>query len=283
MIILLTGGTGKIGSKLIKLFNDNRIFYENIDRNKATKIIHCDDYLEKNILNHRIYFDEIIFIHAATVYEGEYKLINKINFNLPVKIINFKNINIIQIINLDSFFTVLEIDNNFNYLNNYIKTKKDFKNYLLQKKNLKIPIINLKIFHVIDFNKDGNRFFDKLINSLILNNEIKLTSCLSNRNFIYISDIINLILKVVFYKFENRLYEFDLAMNDRYDFKTIILGIHKELNSKSKLFFNYYSDRNEDKYIEKILPKNLLSNYINHNLYTINEIIIDLGQKIKNE
>ena len=125
MLILTTGGTGKLGSKFLDYLRKKKFSFENIDSTKSLKLFEYDNFLPRSFFkNKKLYTEDIIFIHFATVYRGKKKEIKFCNYDFPKKIINFKNLNIIKIINIDSFFSDVKVNEKFFYLKDYIFYKK---------------------------------------------------------------------------------------------------------------------------------------------------------------
>lgn len=213
-MILLSGGTGYIGSKLLKqLLSEGKevacVFRNKSNFNRVELIkdritwIHNDESSIGDFFSN--YYVEGV-IHCATSYgrEGEFFSVVESNLCLPITLLRYADQWECQFfINTDSFFVnelrgAFQADHNV-YLDNYTKTK--FVVRELLKENIhhfKTRIINMELQHVYG-NDDSNGKFLHFLKEKLLNNAeyVELTKGTQVRDWIYVDDVVSAYLTVI--------------------------------------------------------------------------------------
>ena len=260
-IILITGSTGFIGSELVKKLLKKKVYlYLLINKkkpqikSKKIKFIHCS-LLNSNKLKKKLYminFTDII--HCAWTGVSS-RSRNSLQQNLNLKITNnilgaikYKKIN--SFINLGS---QAEYGSKFYkiYENSVQKPKTQYgkikikilkKIQIFCKKN-NIRFIWLRVFTGYGPNSDSSWIIPSTINQIINNQKTKFTSGNQIYNFIYISDIASAIIKSLYNKDANGI--FNLGSEKSYTIKYVVKLIFKKLRIKKKPVFGELSYRND--------------------------------------
>jgi nucleoside-diphosphate-sugar epimerase len=249
--ILLTGGTGFLGSHLLKkLLQDN---YDVIVLKRSSSSvwrikdyalqvtfydINDDTNFKKIINDHKI--DAII--HAATNYQD--KDLNKIlqtNIIFPVKLLDAaQNSDVKLFINTDTFFTK---NVGYSYLNRYSVSKQILTTLLQQYQHP--VIVNLRLEHVFGERDSKNKFVTYLIEDLINNKPvIDFTEGTQERDFIYIDDVVDAYLKTItqFKKF-NGYQSFEIGRGSALSIRSFVEKAHAISGSASVLRFGQLPQR----------------------------------------
>ena len=245
-IVMITGGTGYLGSNLInRLLSEN---YSIILLKRSTS----DISRIKNIIDKIIFYDidkenlETIFqkndidviIHCATNYGLKEKNpinILEANFLLPLQLLQLsEKFNKVQtFINTD---TVLNKN-----INNYTLSKKQFKEWMKKSNWEKRVGINLELEHFFGPLDNKSRFITFLIKKMLANVEnINLTKGEQKRNFVFIDDVIDAFLKIINHATSLRLgfHEFYVGTEENISIKDLAKLIKKLIkNCKTKLCF----------------------------------------------
>lgn len=196
--ILITGGNGYLGSQLV---NSLSLYYkilvvENGDDNKNILFEkrNVTFYNTRRITLAEIFQNKIdMIIHLATIYgknEESDELIFNTNYILPAELLflSIKN-NVKCFINTD---TVLDKNTN-----PYSFFKKQFREILAFNSG-KMNSVNLQLEHFYGPNAGSNNFFSSIIRRMLLNeSEIDLTLGEQERDFIFISDLVDLYVSIV--------------------------------------------------------------------------------------
>lgn len=261
--ILLTGGTGFIGSNILKeiqLFN--KVFAvkrikskKKIQKTKNIKIINFKDYNSLSNKLKKIKVDTII--HCATHYKKDH--LNKDIYKFAesnillgnVILEHLKSFDAKQFINLS---TTWEDDNNIidNPKNLYAAYKKGFTSIIkfYKKKFPKIRFINLMITET--FGKNDKR--NKLINTLRQNYQKKRVSKIISKklylNLVNIDDIIDAI-KIIL-KGRTESGDYILKNSQYFSIFKLIQYINKDKNNTNKIKVKWLSNK---------LVKNKISKY----------------------
>ncbi|WP_036150932.1 NAD-dependent epimerase/dehydratase family protein [Maribacter forsetii] len=238
--ILLTGGTGFLGSHLLKSFvakghkvgvlkrsTSNTYRIEHLT--PKVKLYDIDKVSLKKVFED---FKPNIIVHTACAYDRKnIKMSTLIETNilfgiqlLQEAIIN----NVSAFINTDTLLP--------KNINNYSLSKAQFREWLI-KYSKDIKVINIKPEHMYGPLDDDMKFIPWLIDRMLNDDdEINLTSGIQKRDFIYIDDVVNafdIILKNV----DNLkgFSEFDLGTNKFISVKEVILSIAKQIENRTEL------------------------------------------------
>lgn len=193
--VLITGGTGFLGSHLVELLSDNNyrltlikrsfsdtsrldkiskdIFYYNIDNTSISQIFDDNDY------------DAII--HLATSYGRDEKtsleemIYTNITFPSLILREGLKN-DIKLFLNSDT-----SVPSNYNF---YSATKSAFRKILdFYSSGSHAKFVNLKLHYMYGENDDFSKFIPMTIKSLLGGNTVDATEGFQKRDFIYVKDV----------------------------------------------------------------------------------------------
>lgn len=248
--ILLTGGTGFLGSHILKNLLEFDYNVITLVR-KSSNLIRIENltnktelfYLDENYENLADLFSSNkidAVIHTATEYGRSCPIssILQTNLILPIKLIEegIKN-NLKLFINSDTFFGK-PINNNSTYLNEYTTSKKYFLNFLVDFKD-KLKIVNMRLEHIFGENDSNTKFVTNILNQLIQNKEeILLTEGLQKRDFIYIEDVVEAYLKVLINNEQlTNFSELEVGRGESIEVRKFIEILSEITQSKSKLKF----------------------------------------------
>lgn len=232
MKILVSGGSGFLGSKVIKtLLNDGHkitvLIRENSkitdqDSQDIYYLKYADLEKEKNLNEY-----EAIF-YCATMYSYEKgKAIDLIDANLiiPLQLLKTGVRNKIKFfINIDTI-----IDEN---LNDYSISKSNLR-YWIGKLDGSINVVNIRIDHFFGPGDKSSKFINSMIISLLNNQKsINLTNGAQQRRFIYIDDVINAISLIIENLDDKKNYqEYNISGKQSYTVKYIVEKIKKLTNN----------------------------------------------------
>ncbi len=201
--ILLTGGTGFLGSHLLKSFLQKNYHVILLKRSishtvKIKNIINKVKSYDVDICSlNKIFIDNKIdfIIHAATNYGKNDESLLKVlksNVYFPLELLELGKKNSVQyFFNVDSFFNNGKI--NYDYLQNYTLCKLQLEQCLKTFKGSPY-IFNLKLHHLYGPLDSNSKFVNWLLSELILNKkEIKLTKGEQKRDFIFVNDVVDVI------------------------------------------------------------------------------------------
>ena len=249
--IILTGANGFLGKNLY-------IYLINQGYNVMT--ISIRDHNLNEVKSDIIKYQPDIFIHAGWSYGNSFKDINNNNQYDNIKI----GVELMKILsNIDNlYFIGLGSFAEYNPKNNTISEldkENPQNNYGLSKNLLKI--ISEKLCYINNFkwlwirpcyvfgpNDIQTRLIPKVINSCLSNKTIKLNSCKSVVEYLYVEDFIEAIGHLIK---NNNTGIFNICSGKQYQIKDIINSIKKLCKSNSKIVFDSNKDRKNDytKYI----------------------------------
>jgi|TARA_B110000908_G_C10190050_1_gene420028 nucleoside-diphosphate-sugar epimerase len=208
--LLITGINGYLGSELAKkynsLYNIIGLEYtlENLFRikDKTYKLYSSKDGIDDNLFKE----NKIdLIIHTATFYgrnsESDNEMIYS-NLFLPQLLLQKAIISKCPLfINTD---TILD-----RYTSSYSLSKKQFNDWLKFYSNSeKIKVVNLKLEHFYGPGASNSNFISLMINKMLANEtQIELTKGEQNRDFLYISDLLNVYDFVIENKNKFNIYE----------------------------------------------------------------------------
>ena len=244
MKILLTGGTGFLGSNLLRrlLSLGHELFCIKRETSSLERV---------NFFKHKIKwfnletsdFDEIIssykiegIIHCATDYGR--KQLNPIqtietNLILPLKLLHAAaNNNVLVFINTD---TVLD-----KRVDTYSLSKRQFSEWL-EKYSKDILTINVALEHFYGPFDNDSKFVTYVIRKMLGNEDsIDFTLGLQKRNFVYIEDVIDAFIVLLnnINKLDNSFHNFEVGTEDSVTIKDFV-GLVKKLCNNNTTDLNF--------------------------------------------
>jgi len=242
--ILLTGGTGYLGSHILKRLIQEKYDVVVLKRSSSyiTRISevlndsHCYN-LDQTPLDQVFRAEKFsTILHCATNYgRGNTDPIKVIDANLilPLKLLDLAKKNgIPYFINTDTI-----LDKGISY---YSLSKKQFKDWLRQY-SPDLACINVALEHFYGPGDDKTKFVSFIIDALIRNQEkIDLTLGEQKRDFIYIDDVVEAFLVILknINRYQSGFYEFEIGTKNLTSIREIVELIKKMLkNTHTQLNF----------------------------------------------
>ena len=243
-IILLTGGTGYLGSKILKQLVDNGYNVILLKRSFSNPV-RIKEYINKItsydidlIPLERIFSENTIdtIVHCATNYgreENDPLHVIEANLVLPLKLLELgKKYHVKCFINTDTI-----LDKRINY---YSLSKKQFKDWLFVYKQ-DYTCINVALEHFYGSGDDETKFVTYIVHNLLKNvDKIDLTKGEQKRDFIYIDDVVNAFVKIInsLDHFSRDFYEFEVGTNHPLSIKEFV-ELAKQLSGNEQTFLNF--------------------------------------------
>ncbi|MDN2696117.1 NAD(P)-dependent oxidoreductase [Janthinobacterium sp. SUN073] len=273
-MILLTGGTGFLGSRILAelLNNGDKVVVIKRSFSNTKKI---EDFLT----HENVYFFDIdiydpqelfkkysikTIIHAATEYgRGTTPIVKLLEANLilPMRLVEIGlNHGVECFINTDSFFT--KRTTTYSNLANYSLSKKSLINWLKQlPKNIKI--INVVLEHIYGPDDDTSKFIENTIQKIAVQKvpEINFTHGHQKRDFVYIDDVVAAYIKLIQYGSKNNFcFEtFEVGTGRSYEVREMIETIQHLSGSMTKLNFGAIGYRSDEIMESKAEIKKLMA------------------------
>lgn len=180
--------------------------------------------------------DFVAILFAAVLYgKSDHEKVRHCNVEFPVEILNtFREVKPL-FLHFDTFFNKYS---NYNYLNAYTSSKTDFRKQIEKFPNHKI--VGLQLEHLYGRNDNPSKFIPTLLNKIAKNEqEIELTKGDQKRDFLYIGDLLVLLLMLVKqqHKLEEGSHFFEIGTGVSVSVYDFITEIKNQLDSTSNLNF----------------------------------------------
>jgi nucleoside-diphosphate-sugar epimerase len=243
-IILLTGGTGYLGSKILKKLVDEGYKIILLKRSFSNPI-RIKEYINKitfynaDLVPLETIFSENVIgtiVHCATNYgRGENDPLHVIEANLllPLRLLELgKKYHVKCFINTDTI-----LDKRINY---YSLSKRQFKDWLFVYKH-DYTCINVALEHFYGSGDDATKFVTHIVHNLLKNvDKIDLTKGEQRRDFIYIDDVVSAFVKIInsLDTFSQDFYDFEVGTNYPLSIKEFV-ELAKQLSGNKHTFLNF--------------------------------------------
>ncbi len=230
--ILITGGSGYLGSNIINTLKDKYCFTlvkrENSDLRRIAKSLDRVSVYNIEDIDDRLIeeLDVDILLHCATHYgRKDTDPINSLEANLllPLRLLSLfqKHNKQISFINTDTI-----LDKN---INSYSLSKSQFKEWMYFFSN-RLPFVNIQLEHFYGPSDDKSKFVSFLIDAFLSNCEVlHLTKGEQNRYFTYIDDIVagfDIIINNID-NFSRGVTEFQISTDEPVNLKEFVLMVQR--------------------------------------------------------
>jgi len=252
--VLLTGGTGFLGSHLLNELSDRYRFvllkrsFSGIQRIE-TIIDTVQSYDIDTCPLETVFREEKIgcILHAATNYgrSGEpFHRLFQDNVQFPLTLLKLSIENNVELfINTDTFYT--KSNHIYPSATYYCLSKIQLRQWLKALSD-RIKVVNLRLEHVYGPNDNQNKFIPFLAEQLVKNRpEIPLTQGIQKRDFIYVDDVVRAYELVLNNKGRilEPFSEFEIGTGRATAVSELVKLMQTISNSQSKLAFGKLPDR----------------------------------------
>ena len=242
--ILLTGGTGYLGSNLLKRLVGSGYKVILLKRS-SSNLIRIKKYTNKvtsydidQVPLETVFLENTvdIILHCATDYgrrDPDPLRMIEANLVLPVKLIELgKNYQVNCFINTD---TALDKS-----VSHYSLSKKQFRDWLSTYKK-ELICINVAIEHFYGPGDDETKFVTYIVRNLIKNaDRIDLTKGEQERDFLYIDDAVDAFVKIIEYSdtLDTGFYEFEIGSSNPVSIREFVM-LAKQLSGNDHTILNF--------------------------------------------
>ena len=270
MKILITGVTGFLGSHLAKFLIENGHSVIGLKRKSSStsKIDLISDRLELFDIEEGLEFlsSEIdAVIHTATCYGNKGAAASEIlsaNVIFPLFLMEkAKARNISIFINASTFFC--KADDDYGYLNNYIKSKKIFHDFGKSFGDFNgMKFINVSLEHMYGPGDADSKFITDVTKRFIGHQEVlDFTPGNQIRDFIHVDDVVFAFDRILNYaksNFEGKYEEFEVGTGMATSIKDFVSMIHALSNSKTVMNFGALPYRSSEIMYSRANTENLI-------------------------
>ena len=189
MKILITGGTGFVGSKVVEklAMAANRLLVLSRSRREKNNNV---SYIGSDEI-YQVFEEGIdVVIHIATEYgrANNSSSIEATNYDLPSYLLKLSEIFDVKLfLNTDSFY--VKHKHTFRHMHKYIKTKEMFKKKLFDRPYSGVKRINVILSHVCGAGDNSEKFFPWVIDQICTGNKVRLSECLQELDIIDVEDV----------------------------------------------------------------------------------------------
>lgn len=248
--ILIIGGTGFIGSNLLRKLSTSQYSLNSIstkipsreEKIKGVNYIQLDISEEKNFTKLNKFCFDVVINLGGYIDHSNIKKTFKSHFLGTKNLVNYFNKK-----NLELF---VQIGSSLEYGNiaspqredskckpkgNYGIAKYKASKYLTSLKKLKFHYLILRLYQIYGPYQDATRLIPHVIKSCLNKKNFNCTDGDQLRDFLFIDDLVNLILKILkSKKFSNNIY--NVGNGKPISVKRVIQKIHKKIKKGQPLF-----------------------------------------------
>jgi len=260
MKILVTGYSGFVGKKLISKLKKEKVEIYYFGRKKVFNNFIKLNYNFKNIYKilNKIKPDIIINLAAVVDFSKELKNMNFINWKLPKYLADYCKKNKKYLIHTSGTL-VHGINNEFSIKTSYKPTNYYAKSKLRGDKAIiksKCNFLILRLPGIFGYNGPKHLLINNLIRAKFQRKKIIFKGNLdSKRNYIFVNDVVNLILKNLKKKVKGISY----FGGETLSFKEMLFKIEKFYNPENKFIYR----RNSEKLNDQIIIPNTKFSFTN--------------------
>lgn len=187
-----------------------------------------------------------VVVYAAVNY-GKNSTENELrhaNVELPLKILSGLKKKEILFVHFDTFYNKFQ---NYNYLDNYSSSKREFKQLVKEHKGHKI--VGLQLEHLYGPNDNPSKFIPTLFKRISSNDkDIKLTDGKQRRDFLFVDDLL-ILLDMLVHERNNIAcgnYHFEIGTGNSVSILEFIQELKFQLGSTSNLIFGALTHRENE-------------------------------------
>ena len=189
MKILITGGTGFVGSKVVEklaIAANSVLVLSRTRREKNNNVA----YIGRDEIYQVFEKGLDVVIHIATEYgRGDNSPSTEAtNYDLPSYLLKLSEIFDVKLfLNTDSFY--VRHKHTFHHMDEYIKTKEMFKKKLFDGTYSGVKRINVVLSHVCGVGDKSEKFLPWVIDEICKGNKVRLSECFQELDIIDVDDV----------------------------------------------------------------------------------------------